>query len=545
MAAQLRRFALASATAAALSSAHGGDIALRAPIFKGCDGADGIGGWVLPITLTEPSGRVTDVRVAVDTFQSNLKVASTQCSMCRNMTSVQYPGHISGPAFHIAPPNTLGHAAAAVTIGGVRFEAFEFAGVVRAGPNFWQCENAACDASAPCHDAYHGVMGLGFPQAARGGMASPMSQFVERHVGDGFALQFCAWLGHSEVTTPHVGHLWLGGWDSHYLDSAPSWEPLYSCTSVRDNSQWAECSPHSAWTAHSYGVRMSTDTDAVTVGGVPVAMPVSLSAHGAHVNSSRADDWTERVATIEPELDNIWLNADANVLALGTAIASAGWVSFPSGTTDDQLHLFWRGRGSAIPGAQLTALGRAPTSGVRFRFKHGAEVFVHTSAIFGTFPSGLRQVAFDFGQGHGQTLLGNSIVVGQVLLVDHAERRIGIAKGKNCQADPQRGDSEYTTPDHVFGEGSRPLPTRGGKIDGGSGGFSAAGVAMVLVLGLLGGVALVAAGARLKGYELRPANESLLSDDALGVQQHDSSAPRSGATANPALSSGDDSLEVE
>ena len=268
MAAQQRRFALASAMAAALSSADGGDIALRAPIFKGCDGADGIGGWVLPITLTEPSGRVTDVRVAVDTFQSNLKVASTQCSMCRNMTSVQYPGHISGPAFHIAPPNTLGHAAAAVTIGGVRFEAFEFAGVVRAGPNFWQCENAACDASAPCHDAYHGVMGLGFPQAARGGMASPMSQFVERHVGDGFALQFCAWLGHSEVTTPHVGHLWLGGWDSHYLDSAPSWEPLYSCTSVRDNSQWAECSPHSAWTAHSYGVRMSTDTDAVTVGGV-------------------------------------------------------------------------------------------------------------------------------------------------------------------------------------------------------------------------------------------------------------------------------------
>eukprot|EP01044_Picomonas_judraskeda_P019244 COSAG03_NODE_4015_length_1720_cov_19.493678_1_plen_59_part_10 len=59
MAAQQRRFALASAMAAALSSADGGDIALRAPIFKGCDGADGIGGWVLPITLTEPSGRVT------------------------------------------------------------------------------------------------------------------------------------------------------------------------------------------------------------------------------------------------------------------------------------------------------------------------------------------------------------------------------------------------------------------------------------------------------------------------------------------------------
>ncbi len=542
--------ALASAFTALLgtqlSSASASRIALRAPIFKGCDGGDGIGGWVLPLTLTEPSGRVTEVRVAVDTLQANLKVASTLCSMCRNMTNVQYPGHISGPAFQIAPSNTLGHAAAAVTIGGALFEAFEFAGVVSAGPRFWQCENAGCSQSAPCYDTYHGVLGLGFPEAAKGGMASPMTQLTERHVGDGFALQLCAWLGHPEVTTSHVGHMWFGGWDSHYLEGAPSWEPLYSCTDVHDNNRWAECSPHTAWTPHSYGVRMSTDTDAVTVGGVPVAMPLSLSAQGSHVNSTRTADWTERVATIEPELDVTWLNADANVIALGTAIADAGWVSFPSGTTDDQLHLFWRGRGYAVPGAHVTPLGLGPTAGVRFRFKHGSEVFMHTSAIFGTFPNGLRQVAFDFGQGHGQTLLGGTMMVAQVLLLDHAERRVGFAKGKNCVADPQPGDGGYTTPDHVFGETSPPPPPAldsGGRVS--DSGMPYGAVVVLLVVGVIVGVALVVAGARVKGYELRQVDQSLLSDDALTVQQDDSRSRRSGSIANPALSSGDGDAEAE
>jgi uncharacterized membrane protein len=70
-------------------------------------------------------------------------------------------------------------------------------------------------------------------------------------------------------------------------------------------------------------------------------------------------------------------------------------------------------------------------------------------------------------------------------------------------------------------------------------------VVVLLVVGVIVGVALVVAGVRVKGYELRQVDQALLSNDALTVQQDDSRSRRSGSTVNPALSSGDGDAEAE
>ena len=80
----------------------------------------------------------------------------------------------------------------------------------------------------------------------------------------------------------------------------------------------------------------------------------------------------------------------------------------------------------------------------------------------------------------------------------------------------------------------------GGGSNPSSGGVASGAVAVLLVVGVIMGIALFIVGARLKGYKLQQVEQSLLSNDVLTVQQGDSDSRRSGATVNPALSEDDD-----
>jgi hypothetical protein len=97
-----------------------------------------------------------------------------------------------------------------------------------------------------------GAHWAGLADGGEGGGQLPMAQFVEQGAGDGFAIQACPWIGTEDnQQAAHVGHFWLGGWDSTYTDGAPQWEPLASCEDSR-TLRATRCSQPHAWNPHAY-----------------------------------------------------------------------------------------------------------------------------------------------------------------------------------------------------------------------------------------------------------------------------------------------------
>jgi hypothetical protein len=403
---------------------------------------------------------------------------------------VQYPGPVAGPAFEVSAAfgTKLGHAAAAIRFGELEMDAVEFGAIFQVLPRFFQGAKRPGDA---CFDAYQGLLGLGFPAMARGHVASPMAQFIERGAGDGFAIQICPWgVGHRAGTgapVVHAGHFWLGGWDSYYTAAQPRWETLTTCVATSDN-RVTECTPQDAWTPRAYGLRLAS----IAVGsGPPLDMPVDLNAKGRNQSDASPGAWEPFYTTVMPEASQLWLNAAANAAAVTAALAASGYVQFTGAPMLAEQHEFWTGR-TALQG-RLTAAAKAAGAGLTLRFSGGTVVTIDADdALFEALPNGvLKQIGFDGAQGHTETIVGLSAYVDHVVLFDHAERRIGFAQGQNCEMNPREGDPGYTRPDHIFG--SVPLDIRGPNEP--SAGFGAAAVAGVALAAAAAAVALVAGGA--------------------------------------------------
>ena len=47
-------------------------------------------------------------------------------------------------------------------------------------------------------------------------------------------------------------------------------------------------------------------------------------------------------------------------------------------------------------------------------------------------------------------IVGLAAFIDNVVMFDHANRRIGFARGRNCEQNPRKGEAGYTTPDNVF-----------------------------------------------------------------------------------------------
>eukprot|EP01047_Picozoa_sp_COSAG01_P064109 COSAG01_NODE_8427_length_2787_cov_29.997396_1_plen_472_part_00 len=411
----------------------------RAPMGRGCVTAGGAGEYVVQMSFDNSTGDGSSVtlNVVLDTGSANLQVVSSRnCSSCRNLTSMQYPGPVSGPGFEISPAygTYLGHATSAMSLGELTVEAVEFSAITSVSPRFFQ---GAARPGDNCFDAYQGLIGLGMPSMARGGVASPMTQFVERGVGDGFTIQLCPWIGDAPDppgTPPHVGHFWLGGWDSHYTDQDPTWEPMSTCTSVTTNAGYATCAYPHAWTPHAYGVQLRTIEIDRASGRTAVAMPIDLNLRGTNASNNASAGWTPHYSLIMPEGGLLMLNSDANVQALTKAMGDSGYVHFPRSTTDDQRAAFWRGE-LAIQGATA----RGTQYGLTLVFAHGATVRIEGSSLFATTEAGLKQVGVDGRRGYRETVVGLSVFIENVVMFDHAQRRIGFATGRNCAQNPQRG----------------------------------------------------------------------------------------------------------
>ena len=91
---------------------------------------------------------------------------------------------------------------------------------------------------------------------------------------------------------------------------------------------------------------------------------------------------------------------------------------------------FWRG-GRGVVGARLSATARLPGQGVWLRFTQGASVLIDTDALFADIAGqGLRLVGVMTQRARGYTLVGLSAFVNNVVMFDHANRRMGFARGK-------------------------------------------------------------------------------------------------------------------
>ena len=378
-----------------------------------------------------------------------------------------------------------------------------------------------------CFDAYQGLIGLGLPSMARGNVASPMSQFKERGAGDGFAMQFCPWIGTPAPprgTPDHVGHFWIGGWDSHYLASAPVWEPLATCPDVMTN-ELTTCNPHRAWTPHAYGLELAS----IALGDRPaVEMPVNLNARLG--NASDPSTASPFYALVMPEGSQLWLNAKANADALVAALASSGYVSFPASASDGDQEAFWRGE-RAILGAALTT---AAAGGLVLTFAHGATATVDVHSLFATLPNeGLKQVGFSGSQGYTQSVVGLSAFIDNVVLFDHAERRIGFAQGQHCQDDPSPSDPGYTKADHFFGKATAPPSDSSSSTPPTDTGVIVAAVVAGVALAALAGLVVVKVGVVTVSTD----TSRRLLDDA---QPEPRSTFPHGADQNPAASGSDE-----
>ncbi len=410
-----------SLIAVVLADVHVG----RAPLERGCVTAGGVGEYVTKLVFDdgEVGGQTTELRVALDTGSANLQVVSTACPSCQNFTHVQYPGELHGGTFTIsrAYGTTLRRATGGIAVGALFARAVEFGAIVEVTPRFFQ---GARQSSDNCYDAYQGLIGLGLPSMARGGVTSPMAQFVDRGAGDGFAFQMCPWIGSPSPppgTPDHVGHFWLGGWDSHYVEGAPSWEPLATCTDAVTNTL-VECSRSTgAWTPSAYGLELAS----IRVGTTVVDLPVDINKRGQNA-SDPTSGWWPHFTTIMPEAGTLWLNADANADALMSVLDSSGCVTFPAGTDVAVRSGFWRGE-VAVAGATVSST----CAGVTLRFAGGTDLQIDSASLFATFAEGLKQVGVDGRRGHTQTIVGLSAFVDNVVMFDHGERRIGFARGRN------------------------------------------------------------------------------------------------------------------
>ena len=421
-------------------------VAGRSRVERGCI-TNGGGEYVVEMVFDDrlDGGVATSLKLVLDTSSANLQVMSDKCPTCRTLTSRQYRGPVREPSFVVSNiyGTVLQHATAAVRLGELHADDVEISVIMSVSPRFFQ---GAVRMGDRCFDAYQGLLGLGLPSMARGGVASPMLQFTERGAGNGFAVQFCPWVRTPAAppgTPDHVGHFWIGGWDSHYLASPPVWEPLATCSDLV-TGQLTTCSVHRAWTAHGYGLELAS----ISLGArPPVQMPVNMNARLE--NASDPTTASPFYAAVMPEGSQLWLNADDNVDALVDALANSGYVNFPAGTSGGEQSAFWRGE-RAIPGATLTL---AASAGLVLTFAHGATVAIDAHGLFATIPNeGLKQVGFSGSQGYTQSLVGLSAFIGNVVLFDHEERRIGFAQGRYCQDDPSPGDPGYTKPDNFFGK---------------------------------------------------------------------------------------------
>eukprot|EP01047_Picozoa_sp_COSAG01_P018950 COSAG01_NODE_1039_length_11962_cov_32.853494_13_plen_187_part_00 len=166
-----------------------------------------------------------------------------------------------------------------------------------------------------------------------------------------------------------------------------------------------------------------------------VAMPIDLNLAGS-VNMSAAQPWRARrggqpgYVQVMPENYELFINAPANVEALVRALEQAGFVNFPPGSGTAQQAGFWRGT-EAIPGAQLSAAAQRRGQGVWLHFDQGASVLIDTDALFADIAGqGLKLVGVMTRRAMGYTLVGLSAFVNNVVLFDHANRRMGFVRGK-------------------------------------------------------------------------------------------------------------------
>jgi hypothetical protein len=434
----------------------------------------------------EVGGRTTELRVVLDTGSANLQVVSTACPSCHNYTHVQYPGELHGGTFTVSHiyGTLLRRATGGIAVGELFSRAVEFGAIVEVTPRFFQGATRSGD---NCYDAWEGLIGLGLPSMARGGVTSPMAQFVDRGAGDGFSFQMCPWIG-SPSPPPgmpdHVGHFWLGGWDSHYVAGAPSWEPLATCRDAVRTNMLVECSRSTgAWTATAYGLRL----DSIRVGTTIVDLPVDINKMGQNA-SDAASGWSPHYATIMPEGGALWLNADANADALMSVLDSSSCVAFPAGTSAAARTGFWRGE-VAVAGATVSST----CVGITLRFAGGSELQIDRASLFATLAEGLKQVGVDGRRGYRQTVVGLSAFVDNVVMFDHGERRIGFARGRNCAHNPQPGEPGYTAADHTFALRSSPPPPPPAPNIGTSGD----GNTRLVLLAFVGGVAVVVLGGTL------------------------------------------------
>ena len=256
-----------------------------------------------------------------------------------------------------------------------------------------------------------------------------------------------------------------------------------------------------------------------------------------------------------PEGYPLFVNAKANLDAIISALATAGYVNFPTDTSATLQAEFFKGT-AAIPGATLTASGRATNAGLTLTFSGGIQVHIGTDALFAEFSgSGLKQIGVLGTRAFGMSMylhlptclifaaseclvgvrvgiVGLAAFLDHVVMFDHANRRLGFARGRNCEKNPRKGEAGYTTPDHVFAHIMAPDDDVPAPQSGPAQSWWGTQRIVLAVLGsiaLLGG--LIFAGFKFSGLRIVPATQ-------LALLEHAYDAGEVPAVGRPALSNG-------